>query len=77
MAAIGSSTASYASIHPTAAKASPPRDIISVIMHQIRVADTETKAKRLREDRLQNIWAMAEEKNLARAREREANGLRC
>ncbi|KAK9320273.1 hypothetical protein V1517DRAFT_329795 [Lipomyces orientalis] len=43
--------------------------------HQIRVADTETKAKRLREDRLQNIWAMAEEKNLALAREREANGL--
>ncbi|KAK9319971.1 hypothetical protein V1517DRAFT_19838 [Lipomyces orientalis] len=43
--------------------------------HQIRVADTETKAKKLREDRLQNIWAMAEEMNLALAREREVNGL--
>ncbi|KAJ8098531.1 hypothetical protein POJ06DRAFT_257294 [Lipomyces tetrasporus] len=42
--------------------------------HQIKVTDTETKAKRLRENRLQNIWAMAEEKNLAGAREQEAKG---
>ncbi|KAK9349635.1 hypothetical protein V1523DRAFT_176480 [Lipomyces doorenjongii] len=41
--------------------------------HQIKVTDTETKAKRLRENRLQNIWAVAEEKNLARAREQEVS----
>ncbi|KAK9334683.1 hypothetical protein V1521DRAFT_150226 [Lipomyces starkeyi] len=30
--------------------------------HQIKATDMETKAKRLRENRLQNIWAMAKKR---------------